>query len=149
MPIRLSARARDSPSAYATWSPVNSWSSSPGLRRASSAIAASLRACAWASTRSPPAHHPDQLRLRDTGEPAVLTGSGVRGHRQRGAARQHIQGMPGPNAAAGLADSPGNTRAEPGCPGPRRPVEAAFAASSSSAAASSISASSSAVNGAS
>ena len=30
IPIRLSARARDSPSAYATWSAVNSASSSPG-----------------------------------------------------------------------------------------------------------------------
>ena len=54
IPIRLSARARDSPSAHATWSAVNSASSSPGFRRASSAIAASLRACAWASTRSHP-----------------------------------------------------------------------------------------------
>ena len=54
---------------------------------------------------------------------------------------------PAPNAAAGLDDSPGKIRAEPGWPGPRRPVVAASTASSSSAAASRISASSSAVNG--
>ena len=53
--------------------------------------------------------------------------------------------IPGPNAAAGLDDSPGKTRAEPGWPGPRRPELAASTASSSSAAASRISASSSAV----
>src|SRR5262245_47764165 len=55
--------------------------------------------------------------------------------------------IPGPNAAAGLDDSPANTRAEPGWPGPRRPELAASTASSSSAAASSISASSSSVSG--
>jgi hypothetical protein len=39
------------------------------------------------------------------------------------------------DAAAGLDDSPGNTRAEPGWPGPRRPVVAASTASRSSLAA--------------
>src|SRR6266487_1748191 len=52
--------------------------------------------------------------------------------------------IPGPNDAARLDDSPGKVRAEPGWPGPRRPVVAALTASSSSAAASSIPASSSA-----
>ena len=47
----------------------------------------------------------------------------------------------------GWTTRPGKTRAEPGWPGPRRPVVAASTASSSSAAASRISASSSAVNG--
>ena len=56
-------------------------------------------------------------------------------------------GIPGPNPAAGLDDWPGKTRAEPGWPGPRRPVVAASTASSSSAAASRISASSPEVNG--
>ena len=147
IPIRLSARARDSPSAYATWSPVNSWSSSPGFRRASSAIAASLRACAWASTRS----HPHITPISSASEtppnrasaPAAASAA-TASPAQPGSTSSTI---PGPNAAAGLADSPGNTRAEPGCPGPRRPVEAAFAASSSSAAASSIPASSSEVKG--
>ena len=53
---------------------------------------------------------------------------------------------PVPNAAALLADSPGNLRAEPGWPGPRRPVLAASRASISSAAAWRIPASSCAVS---
>ena len=40
----------------------------------------------------PPAHHPDQLSLRDTGEPAVLPRSGVGGDRQLRASWQHVQG---------------------------------------------------------
>ena len=58
-----SAAARDSPSAKASWSRVNSCTTagirpgaasnpSPGFRRNTSAIAASLRAAAWASIRS-------------------------------------------------------------------------------------------------
>ena len=58
-----SAAARDSPSARASWSRVNSCTTggirpgsgsnpSSGLRRNTSAIATSLRAAAWASTRS-------------------------------------------------------------------------------------------------
>src|SRR6185437_11090282 len=54
--------------------------------------------------------------------------------------------IPVPNPAARLADSPGNTCADPACPGPRRPVLAASSASISSAAASRTPASSSAVS---
>src|SRR5690348_13565829 len=54
--------------------------------------------------------------------------------------------IPVPNPAARLADSPGKVRADPACPGPRRPVLAASRASISSPAASATPASSSAVS---
>ena len=95
----------------------------------------------------PRAQHPDQLGLRHPGEPAVLARGGVSGDRQAAQPGSTSSGIPGPNPAAGLDDSPGKTRAEPGWPGPRRPVAAASTASSSSSAASRISASSSGVSG--
>jgi len=117
------------------------------VRRASSAMAASLRAPAWASTRSH-AHTTPISSASDT--PAKLPSSPAAASAATARPAQPgstSSGIPGPNDAAELADSPGKTRAEPGWPGPRRPVVAAFTASSSSAAASRISASSSAVSG--
>ena len=100
--IRCPARPRDSASAYATWSAVNSASSGAGLRRASSAMAASLRARGVGLDPVPRAHHPDQLGLRHPGEPAVLAGGGVGGDRQGRAARQHVQRHPGAERRRGL-----------------------------------------------
>ena len=114
IPIKLSARARDSPSAHATWSAVNSASSSPGFRRASSATAASLRACAWASIRSQ-AHNTPTSSASETppnraSSPAAASAA-TASPAQPGSTSSTI---PGPNAAAGLHDSPGKVRAEPG-----------------------------------
>ena len=146
VPSSSSARNRDSPSAFAIWSAVNSASSGPGLRRSSSAMTASLRAAAWASTRShahtTPTSSPSETPANRSSSAAA---SAATASCAQPGSRSKI--IPGPNAAAGLADSPGNTRAEPGWPGPRRPEVAAPTASSSSAAASRISASSSSVKG--
>jgi hypothetical protein len=90
----------------------------------------------------PGAQHPDQLRIRHPAEPVLLPRGGIGGQRQASAPGHHIQRQPGPNPPAGLDNSPGNSRAEPGIPGPRRPVDAAFSASISSAAAAAIPASS-------
>ena len=144
---RATARPRDSPSAQATWPAVNPASGGAGLRRASSAEAASLRAAACASTRSH-AHTTPTSSASDTpanppSSPAAASAA-TASCAQPGSTSKTI---PGPNAAAGLDDWPGKTRAEPGCPGPRRPVLAASTASRSSAAAWRIPASSSAVKG--
>jgi hypothetical protein len=145
--IRVSARLRDSPSAYATWSAVNSASSGAGVRRASSAIAASLRATAWASTRSH-AHTTPTSSASDTpAKPPSSPAAAPAATASCGQPDSMSSGIPGPNPAAELDDWPGKIRAEPGWPGPRRPVVAASTASSSSAPASRISASSSDVNG--
>ena len=103
MPIRLSARARDSPSAYATWSPVNSWSSSPGLRRASSATAASLRACAWASTRSHAHITPISSASETPSNPPSSPAAASAATASRAQPGSTSRVIPGPNAAAGLA----------------------------------------------
>ena len=94
----------------------------------------------------PPAHDADQLGLGDAVEPSssAAASAATASWAQPGSTSSAI---PGPNPAAGLDDSPGNTRAEPGWPGPRRPEPAAPTASRSSVAASSISASSSRVSG--
>ena len=95
----------------------------------------------------PRAHHADQLALGHAGEPVVLSDRASADKARPAQPGSTSSGIPGPNAAAGLDDSPGNIRAEPGWPGPRRPLVAAFTASSSSAAAAWISASSPAVSG--
>ena len=86
---------------------MNSASSSPGFRRASSAIAASLRACAWASIRS----HPHTTPISSASEtppnrpssPAAAAAA-TASPAQPGSTSSTI---PGPNDAAGLHDSPG------------------------------------------
>src|SRR5439155_442370 len=80
-PAGVSRAARSRPSAPPARAPP------PPGRPAAPAVSSALDPV-------PPAHHPDQLRLRDTAEPAVVPGRGVRGGRQAGAARQHIQGHP-------------------------------------------------------
>ena len=111
-------------------------------------MTASLRAAAWASTRSHahmrPASSPSETPANPSSSAAAASAA-TASCAQPGSTSKTI---PGPNAAAGLRDWPGNTRAEPGWPGPRRPVVAASTASSSSAAASPISASSCSVSGA-
>ena len=95
--------------------------SSAGRRRISSAVAASLRAAACASTRA-------HAQITPT-----ISSSAAPGYRSSGPAAAPASpastGQPGmvssanpdPKAAAGLACSPGNDAADPGCPGPRRP----------------------------
>ena len=146
VPVSSPARNRDSPSAFAIWSAVNSASSGAGFRRESSATTASLRAAAWASTRS----HPHMMPISSASETPTNRSSPAAASAATASCAQPgstSKTIPGPNAAAGLDDSPGKIRAEPGWPGPRRPVLAASTASSSSAAACRISASSSAVKG--
>ena len=135
----------DSPSAQATYprrTPPPRGRGTAGQLRDRGELAGG----AWAWTRSE-AHTPRPAHLGHPGEPVVLPGGGASGHRQARAAGQHVQRHPRPNAAAGLADSPGKVRADAGLTGPRRPVVAALTASSSSAAASRISASSAAMKG--
>ena len=156
---RHPARPRDSASAWASWSAAYSSQvsgiragpsgSQPGLglRRISSAAAASLRAAACASTRSHAHSTPISSASETPAKPSSPAAASAATARpaQPGSTSSDI---PGPNAAAGLDDSPGKIRAEPGWPGPRRPVVAASTASRSSAAAWRTSASSSAVSGA-
>ena len=85
-----------------------------GLRRASSATAASLRARAWVSTRSQ-AHTTPISSASDTpanrsSSPAAASAATARPAQPGSTSRA----IPGPNAAAGLDDSPGKARAEPG-----------------------------------
>ena len=112
IPIRLSARARDSPSAYAIWSAVNSAPSVPGFRRASSATTASLRACVCASTRSHAHSTPTSSASETPAKPSCAAESAATANcAQPGSTSS---GIPGPNPAARLDDSPGKARAEPG-----------------------------------
>src|SRR5690348_1556444 len=113
MPISSSARNRDSPSAFAISSAVNSASSGSGFRRSSSATTASLRAAAWASTRS----HAHSIPISSPSEMASNRPSATAASAATASCAQPgstSKTIPGPNAAAGLHDSPGNTRAEPG-----------------------------------
>ena len=148
IPIRLSARARDSPSAYATWSRGELLVQLPRIPPGQLGDRGELTGMRVGLDPVPPAHHPDQLRLRDTAEPGIGTGRGVGGDRQPGAARQHIQHHP----RAERRRRAGTTH--PGIPAPSLAAPARAArwwppstASSSSAAASSIPASSSEVKG--
>ena len=120
VPVSSSARNRDSPSAFATWSAVNSASSGSGFRRSSSATTASLRAAAWASTRSHAHMRPTSSPSETPANPSssAAASAATASCAQPGSTSKTI---PGPNAAAGLDDSPGNTRAEPGWPGPAPP----------------------------
>ena len=88
----------------------------------------------------PGAHQPDQLMISRPAERShPARRRPPRRRRPPPAGRSPAitsHAIPVPNPAARLADSPGKTRADPACPGPRRPVLAASRASISSAAAS-------------
>ena len=119
--IRSPARPRDSPSAYATWSAVNSASGGAGLRRASSAETASLRAAAWASTRSHAHSTPTSSASGHPGEPAVLARGGVSGDRQARAAGQHVQRHPRPERGRRAGRLAGEDPRRAGLAGPPPP----------------------------
>ncbi len=72
----------------------------------------------------PRAQHPDQLIIGGALVGIVVPGRRIRQQRQARAAGITSSTSPLPNDAARLEDSPGTTRADPGCPGPRRPASA-------------------------
>ena len=135
VPVSSSARNRDSPSAFAIWSAVNSASSGRGVPPESSATDGEFAGRGVGLDPVPPAHDADQLGLGDCGEPVVSRG-GVRGDRQLRAAGQHVEGHPGaePGRRAGrlAGEDPGRAGLARAAP----PGAAASTASSSSAAAS-------------
>jgi hypothetical protein len=95
----------------------------------------------------PRAQQPDQLVIGHPVEAVLVSAARRRvgSHRQLRAAGRDIKRHRGAEPGRRARRLTGNTWAEPGNPGPRRPVEAAATASTSSAAAWRISASSSAV----
>jgi hypothetical protein len=84
-------------------------------------MAACLPALAWASTRSQAQMIPSSSSSEASSSPAVSSRKEPSAA-QPGAASS---GLPEAKPAAGPAYSPGNDSADPGIPGPRRPVTTA------------------------
>ena len=137
-----SAALRVSASAQRTSSPANSsqpsgiraWPSSvqpgAGRRRMNSATAACLRKHADASARSRAQISP--TISSSVAPPSRSSSSATRSANPSSADPPGAisRGCPAPNPPAELSDQPGTRRADPGCPGPRRPRVLASAAAS-------------------
>ena len=145
---RSSARTGTPPARTRPGPAVNSASSAAGFRPGQLRDHGQLAARRRGPRPGPTRTAPRSARPRTPRRTAVRPRGGVGGDRQAARSRAARRGpSPVRTRPPGWTTRRGTTRAEPGWPGPRRPVLAASTASSSSAAAARISASSSAVNG--